>query len=258
MLIAVDIGNSNVVLGIYQAATWTHTLRLESAREASALSFSLQIADYLLEQNLSAGQASGLIISSVVPDLTPLVRQACEQVFQRPATMLNAALYERLKLPILRPHEIGADLVANAVAAFDKYRQTCIIIDFGTALTFTTLNDQGSIVGVSIAPGLKTAIHALYQNTAQLPEVPLELPETVLGLNTTHAIQAGVMLGYVGMVEKMIERIRRELNRNCRVVVTGGLSFVMRPLAYLFDDIVPHLTLDGLRLLYEKSEQQPD
>ena len=152
-----------------------------------------------------------------------------------------------LKLKIANPHEIGSDLVANAMAGYTLFKSDVLIVDFGTALTFTTVNKDAEILGVAIAPGIRTAIKALTQNTAKLPDIDLDLPATAIGKNTVHAIRSGVLYGYVGMVKEMVERIRAEVSPELKVVATGGLSHVLHPLKPVFDRVEPTLTLDGLR-----------
>ena len=142
-------------------------------------------------------------------------------------------------------------MVANAVAAYDHYRKSCIVVDFGTALTFTTLSDEGKILGVSITPGLKTAIKSLTQNTAKLFDVPLEMPKSALGTNTITAIQSGILFGYSGLVQSMVAEIRNEVQQEIPAVATGGLSSIITPLKDFFDHIDTKLTLNGLRIIGE-------
>jgi type III pantothenate kinase len=155
-------------------------------------------------------------------------------------------VYKFLPVKVLNPFEIGADLVANAVAAFQKYGKLTMVIDFGTALTFTTIGENAEILGVAIAPGLRTAVSALARKTAQLPEIHLVPPPSVLGENTIHAIQSGVVFGFTGLVDYIIERTQTELNEKLTVVATGGLSSVIAPLTKNVKTIEPLLTLDGL------------
>ena len=167
--------------------------------------------------------------------------------------MVGPDIYSGLEIAIDHPHEIGADLIANAVAAHARYPQkNCIVVDFGTALTFTTVSASGQILGVAILPGLKTAVKALFTDTAQLPEVPLKLPDSAIGKNTVHAIQAGILLGYEGLVKSMIRRIEAELGGDCVAVATGGLSSIIATLEGEFVEIDRSLTLNGLRLIGEK------
>jgi type III pantothenate kinase len=174
-----------------------------------------------------------------------------EEMFGLPIVVVGPDIYHKLGLEILSPYEIGTDLVANAVYAYYTYQQDCIIIDFGTALTFTVVSKDAKILGVSIAPGLQTAVKSLFSNTAQLPQVPLEMPESAIGQNTVHAIQAGVLWGYVGLVEKMLERIKIELGSPHKVLATGGLSSILTPLRWQFDEVDKSLTLNGLKIIAE-------
>jgi type III pantothenate kinase len=195
-----------------------------------------------------------VVISSVVPDLTDKIIHVTATLFEKKPIVLGPDIYPRLPIEVLNPYEIGSDLVANAVAAYEKFKTNCAVVDFGTALTFTTLSSGGKIEGVAIAPGLKTAIRSLSQNTAKLFDVPLELPKSVLGKNTVHAIQAGILMGYEGLVKSMLDRIRTEMNDpDLKSVATGGLSSIIAPLNGTFTAIEPHLTLEGLRIVGELS-----
>jgi type III pantothenate kinase len=166
--------------------------------------------------------------------------------------VMNPALYESLAIQVISPDEIGSDLVANSVYAHENYATNVLIVDFGTALTFTLVNKSGKMEGVSIAPGLKTAVKSLFSQTAQLPEVPLEMPEFNLGTDTVSAIQAGILWGYVGMVKEMISRVKEDKKGDLKVVATGGLSSILTPLASYFDEVNKLITLEGLRLIAER------
>jgi type III pantothenate kinase len=190
-------------------------------------------------------------LSSVVPDLTPTLTTVLTDVVGKTPIVVRHDSHPEVSVQIDKPIEIGSDLYANAVAAFCKYRRNAVIVDFGTALTFTTVSAEGEILGVAIAPGLKTAVKALFSNTAQLPEVPLQLPQSALGKNTAHAIQAGILLGYESLVRGMITRIRRELDGDCIALATGGLSSIIDTLHGEFVEINRNLTLEGLRLIGE-------
>jgi type III pantothenate kinase len=252
MLLAIDIGNSNVTVGFYQDTDWKYMWRFPTRTDLDApMYYHVQLTNRLIEVGLPAEQVKRIIISSVVPDLTATFEELTEHLFNHAPLTLQPDLYHRLKLQIDRPDEIGTDLLANAAAAYYLYQKDCVVVDFGTALTFTTVTAEGHILGVSIAPGLKTAIRALFQKTAQLPEVPLEFPESAIGKNTVHAIQSGILIGYVGLVRHMLATIRAELGDHYMAVATGGLSSIMHPLQNDFDLINPNLTLDGLRLICE-------
>lgn len=249
MTLTLDIGNSDVVFGLYANDTWQHIWRTPTLPMQSAAFYQRTLRLWLLEANLTLSQITQATISSVVPALTPNIREAVGDLFAIEPVVVGPLLYDRLPVTVLRPQEIGTDLVANAVAAYTRYRKTCVIVDFGTALTFTTVRTDGHILGVAIAPGLKTAIRSLFANTAQLPEVPIELPTSALGLNTVHAIQAGVVMGYEGLVRSLINQIRTEMGGACLAVATGGLSRRIPSLQAEFVEVLPSLTLDGIRLI---------
>jgi type III pantothenate kinase len=228
MLLAIDIGNTDTVFGISRG-------------------YEL----HFLEHNVALDAIEKVVLSSVVPDLTPKLTIVLTDMFKKSPVIVRHDVHPEVRVNIERQDEIGSDLVANAVAAYLKYRRNVVIVDFGTALTFTTINSDGEILGVAIAPGLKTAVKALFKNTAQLPEVPLSMPDSALGKNTTHAIQAGILIGYENLVRGMITRIRRELEGDCIAVATGGLSSIIETLNGEFVEINRNLTLDGLRLIGE-------
>lgn len=249
MQIIVDIGNSDAVFGLYDQTAWQHVWRTPARPDEAPQSYEARLRLWLLEAGIPLSAVQTTVLSSVVPDLTPTVRAMLTKLFGYEPIVVGPGIYPLLPLQILRPHEIGADLVANALAAYTRYGRNCTVVDFGTALTFTTVSAEGKILGVAIAPGLKTAIRSLFANTAQLPEVPIEVPASALGTSTTHAIQAGIVLGYEGLVRSLVERIRTELNGDCVAVATGGLSGQIPALREVFIDIVPALTLDGVRLI---------
>lgn len=249
MQIIVDIGNTDAVFGLYNQTDWQYIWRTPARHDESAGSYEARLRLWMLEANISLSSIQTTVLSSVVPNLTPVMRIMLTELFGFDPIVVGPGVYPLLPLDILRPHEIGADLVANAMAAYTRYQRNCVVVDFGTALTFTTVSQDGKILGVAIAPGLKTAIRSLFANTAQLPEVPIEVPASALGTSTTHAIQAGIVLGYEGLVRSLLDRIRTELNGDCLAVATGGLSNRIPSLRNDFVDIVPSLTLDGVRLI---------
>ncbi|GAB2527106.1 type III pantothenate kinase [Spirosoma aerophilum] len=251
MQIIVDIGNTDAVFGLYSTVTWQHIWRTPARRDEPADSYERRLRLWLLEAGIPLSAVKTTVLSSVVPDLSPTLRTMLHELFGFEPVVVGPGIYPLLPIEVLRPHEIGADLVANALAAFTRYQRTCVVVDFGTALTFTTVSGEGKLLGVAIAPGLKTAIRSLFANTAQLPEVPIEVPSSALGTSTTHAIQAGVVLGYEGLVRSLVSRIQTELNGDCIAVATGGLSARIPSLQDVFTDIVPSLTLDGIRLIGE-------
>lgn len=252
MLLAVDIGNTDITLGLYQNKKWNYIWRTLSAPNHSELFYGIKLRDFFFEADLKTHQVEKVIISSVVPNLTDTIVNVTTKLFEKKPIVLGPDVYSKLPIQVLNPYEIGSDLVSNALAAYTLFKGPCIVVDFGTALTFTIISADGKIEGVAIAPGLKTAIRSLSQNTAKLFDVPLELPQSVLGKNTVHAIQAGILHGYDGLVRSMINKIRIELkNDSIPAVATGGLSSIITSLSGVFAGIEPNLTLDGLRIVGE-------
>lgn len=254
MLLAIDIGNTDVVIGVHKNGIWVHEWRISSKLGALVKGYRDRLSLFMQQDELHKQQIHRIILSSVVPRLTPVWVQVCESFLGQRPLIMGVDTYSQLAIEIDNPKEIGADLVANAVAAWTRYQDYCIVVDFGTALTFTTVAPPGKILGVAIAPGLKTAMGALFSNTAQLMEVPLEIPETVIGKNTLHALQAGILYGYVGLVKGILVQIEKEVNHSCKVIATGGLSSVLTPLQNTFEAIDRKLTLDGLRIIAEQYE----
>lgn len=248
MFVAVDIGNSNIVIGIHDGDSWKYQWRWETHLAEAELYYSTHIADEFLEAGISLGPDDAIGLSSVVPDLTRGMKTALERLFEKQVLVLDPREVLGISISAERAGEIGSDLVANAIAGFSRHPDGCLIVDFGTALTFTVVSGTGEVIGVNILPGLKTAIKALFGNTAKLPEVPIELPDSKIGKDTITAIQSGVLWGYTGLVKEMIRMIRDELGAELPVIATGGLSAIMGPVSDLFDEINPQLTLDGIRL----------
>lgn len=248
MLLAVDIGNSDITLGLYRDAKWTHIWRIPSSANHPELFYGIKLREYFFEAALQTSEVKKIVISSVVPDVTGIMIHVTETLFEKKPIVLGPEVYSKLPIEILNPYEIGSDLVSNALAAYTFFKGHCIVVDFGTAL----ISSKGKIEGVAIAPGLKTAIRSLSQNTAKLFDVPLELPQSVLGKNTVHAIQAGILLGYEGLVRTMLDKIRTELqDQTIPTVATGGLSSIITSLNGAFTTVEPNLTLNGLRIVGE-------
>lgn len=252
MILAIDIGNSDITLGLGDKDQWRFIWRIPSVTDQQEMFYSLKLLDYFFESGIRREEVDQVVISSVVPELTSKIIRVTTGLFERSPVVLGPDIYTRLPIRVMNPYEIGSDLVSNALAAFTLFKESCVVVDFGTALTFTTLSKDGEILGVSIAPGLKTAIRALSQNTARLYDVPLEMPASVLGRGTVHAIQAGVLFGYEGMVRHMLDRIKAELNNPVMsTVATGGLSSIIPSLTSVFTRVEPNLTLNGLRIVGE-------
>ncbi|UXX79329.1 type III pantothenate kinase [Reichenbachiella carrageenanivorans] len=252
MIIAIDIGNTDVVIGFYEKEEWRHILRMPSNLEMDASEYEKRLRVFLLEEGIELFEIEKVILGSVVPDLTPVILEVFDQFKEGQMVLVDGELLQKLSLGRINPYELGADLAANAVGVFTMCQQSAIVVDFGTALTFTSVNNQGEIVGVAIAPGVQTAMKSLSSNTAKLPEIPLKIPAKALGNNTVEAMQAGIMQGYVGLVRHMVAQVKAEMGGQPKVIATGGLSFIFEPLHDLFDEMDVNLTLDGLRAMLSK------
>lgn len=259
MFLAADIGNSNIVVAIYHEGAWIHKFRFETKDYQPEVFYESGLRDLLLEWRIQPHDITTAAVSSVVPEVTDRIASAIRSTVRFEPIVLGPDLFLKLKMRIPKVYEIGADLVSNAVAARSAYAQNTIIVDFGTALTFTIYEHAVGITGVTIAPGLKTIISTLSDSTSLLPEVELKLPRSAIGTSTSTAIRAGVLFGFTGMVSEILRRIRSELDDSYFVVATGGLSTAIPDLAATFDHIDKNLTLEGIRILstqYRKDEEE--
>lgn len=247
MLLAIDIGNTNIVFGVHDSNEWLNHWRIQTDALKTADEYVVIFRSLLNAGKICLTSIDKIIVSSVVPSLVHPFSEMLSNLFpDTKITIVNPDIYSKLPVKILNPYQMGTDLVANAVAAFQKFGTLTTIIDFGTALTFTTIGKNAEILGVAIAPGLHTAVSALAGKTAQLPQIHLTPPPSVLGENTIHAIQAGVVFGFSGLVDSIIEKTRNEVNEQLTIVATGGLSSVIAPLTKHVKIVEPMLTLDGL------------
>jgi type III pantothenate kinase len=247
MLLAIDIGNTNIVFGVYDSSVCLNHWRIQTDPLKTADEYEVLFRSLLTAGKICRTDIGKIILCSVVPALVHPFEEMLSNVFEA-ATISTVApnIYDKLPIKILNPTQIGTDLVANAVSAFQKFGINTMVIDFGTALTFTTIGDKAQILGVAIAPGLRTAAGALAGKTAQLPQIHLTPPPSVLGENTVHAIQSGIVFGFTGLVDSIIERTQSELHQKLNIVATGGLSSVIAPLTKNIKITEPMLTLEGL------------
>jgi type III pantothenate kinase len=245
MIVCVDIGNSNAVIGLFDQG-WKHTWRI-STRSDSAHGFKLEITQRWIETGYHTDDITRVWISSVVPDLTEAYRLFAEGLFNVRAFIIGPQIYERLGLQMGRPDEIGTDLVANAFAVKRLYKRDALIVDFGTALTFLAMTGSGEILGASIVPGIEMALKTLNQSTAKLPIIDFGIPSQVAGRSTREAIQSGIIIGYEGLTRHLIQSYRNWYEKPLYTVATGGLVNVLTQYHQMFDTIHPTLTLDGIR-----------
>lgn len=253
MLLAIDVGNTNIAFGIYQENGWTNHWRIRTVPDQMPDEYAVLFRELFRDSGIAMRDLDGAVLSSVVPPVTDALTEMLEGQTGRNALVIGPGVRTGIRIRTENPAEVGADLVANAVAAYTRYHCNCVVVDFGTALTFTAVAEPGDLLGVAIAPGLNAAVTSLARNTAQLPRVHLGPPPAAIGRNTTHSIQSGVVFGYVGLVEALIGRMRAEMGGSAMAIATGGLSSVLAPLSAEFAVIEPWLTLDGLRIIAERN-----
>ncbi|HEX6983021.1 MAG TPA: type III pantothenate kinase [Balneolaceae bacterium] len=251
MLLALDIGNSNIVIGASAGNKWKHEWRVETDTNKTADEYAMLFKNLLEEVDLSYSRFDQIIICSVVPQLTEVIGNVFQKRLHINPLILDHTVETGIALKTDHPEKVGADLIAGAVGAYEEFGDNCIIVDFGTATTLIAVQNPGELIGGTICAGLRVTLDALVGKAAQLSQIPLEPPPEVIGTNTVEAMQSGLVLGHLCMVEGLIDRIRDQMG-SAKVIATGGLSEKVGPYTNYFDIIDPMLTLDGLRLIAER------
>lgn len=257
MLLAIDIGNSNIVAGIFEGPRLQSHWRVATDSSKTSDDYGVLFLGLLETAGLPTAQVGGIILSSVVPSLTPVFETVSEVHFHRRPLVISCDSPTGLRLRYRNPQEIGSDRLVNAAAAYARYRTTLIIVDFGTATTFCAVTASGEYLGGAIAPGLDVSAEALASRTAKLPKVELKRPKTVIGVDTETSIQSGLIFGYAGLVDEMVLRIEGELGQKAKVLATGGLAALIAPESRTIQEVRPFLTLEGLELIYRHSTGEP-
>ncbi|MEI6668017.1 MAG: type III pantothenate kinase [Acidobacteriota bacterium] len=258
MLLAIDVGNTNIVLGVFEAAVLRHSWRLATMRERTADEMGLLVSELLERAGIRPSAVAGVVMASVVPPLTASVIEMSERYLG--ARPLNLEPGVNTGMPVLydSPAEVGADRIVNSIAAYEAYgrvRNTpLIVVDFGTATTFDAVSTQGEYLGGVICPGIQISADALFQRAARLPRIEVRKPARVIGKTTVNSMQSGLFFGYVGMVEGLVRRMRTELGGKAFCVATGGLADVIAPETDEVEAVDRDLTLTGLRLVWERNQ----
>ncbi len=254
MLLTIDIGNTNVTLGLYEGDKLGAHWRLATDHNRMPDEYGLQFLGLLQNAQKSLNDITGISLASVVPPLTGRVVQACREYLKQEPLVVDTGIKTGIKVRYEDPKAVGADRICDAVAVMKFHGGPACIIDFGTATTFNALTKDGEYLGGAITAGINLAAEALYTRAAKLPRIDLQTPPSVIGRNTVHAMQSGLLFGYVSMVEGMVTRFRSELGSDMKVIATGGHSEAVAKETKVIDILAPWLTLDGLRIIWELNQ----
>lgn len=262
MLLAIEVGNTNMVLGLYAPAsaetpaTLTHSWRLATPLTQTPDELRITFHGLFTMHGLDLKAITGVAVSSVVPPIDSMLREVLEGFFQVRPLFVEPGV--KTGLPVLtdNPAEVGADRIVNSVAAFDKYGGPCIVVDLGTATTFDVVSSRGEFLGGAIAPGVGISANALFDRAAKLSRVQIRKPGKVIGTSTTDNIQIGLYYGYIGLIDGVCERMLAELGPEAKIIATGGYASMLAPDSKYMKIVDPHLTLDGVRLIYERNQER--
>lgn len=253
MILVVDVGNSNTVLGVYDGQVLVNHWRLATRRGATVDEYGILSRNLFSLAKIDPTQITGIIIASVVPPLDPVLRQMAEQYFHLKPMFVEPGIKTGLAIRYEPPQDVGADRIVSAVAAIEKYGGPLIVVDFGTATTFDAISIKGEYLGGVIAPGIVISSEALFERAARLPRIDIKQPRKVIGSSTVSSMQSGLYYGYVSLVEGIIDRMKKELGEEAKVIATGGQAAMIAEGTSVIDHLEPDLILEGLRIIYEKN-----
>jgi type III pantothenate kinase len=257
MLLAIDIGNTNTVFGAFEGEDLARLWRTSTRNDSTPDELAVVVLGFLRTASMEPADVHDVIISSVVPAVNQAVTEMCREYLRLEPLLVGPGVRTGVQIRYDNPKEVGADRICNGLAVFRKYGAPAIVIDFGTATTFDAIGENGDYLGGAIAPGIRISMDALFARAAKLPYIDLAVPRNVIGKNTVESMQAGFLYGFVGQIEGIVERMRRELGGSCKVVATGGLAPLIAPETSSIDLVDERLTLDGLRYIHELNQGEP-
>lgn len=253
MLLVIDVGNTHTVCGVFAEEELLQHWRVVTEPERTVDEFGLLLGSLFTFHGIRPTDINGLIISSVVPPMLPILEEVAERYFHTKPLVVGPGIKTGMPIFYDNPTEVGADRIVNAVAAYEQYRRELIVVDFGTATTFDYVTAKGEYMGGAIAPGIGISMEALFQRASKLPRVELLKPKGVIGKNTINSMQSGIFYGYVGLVDEMIRRIREETRTDPKVVATGGWARLIAPECTAIHEVDDLLTLKGLKIIYQRN-----
>lgn len=260
MILVLDVGNTNIVLGVYEGKNLIADWRLATDHKRTADEYGVQVMQLFTQKKIELEMVEGVIVSSVVPNIMYTVEHMVRKYFNQTPLVVGPGIKTGINIKYDNPKEVGADRIVNAVAAHETYNRALIIIDFGTATTFCAVTKNGDYLGGTICPGIKISAEALFEKAAKLPRVELVKTPGVICKNTVTSMQAGILYGYTGSVDYIVEKMKKEMQdygeSEPLVIATGGLATLISKDSKHIDKVVPYLTLEGLRIIYEKNKEQ--